>query len=134
MSLGANIETHMRARGWSLNELSRAARVQYSTLYELVVTGKQKSIQSDRLKRLAVALNVSCDALLNDDTADTAPPSEETADAGTSVRTASTVGARTANEVPPRLARTLARYGQVLSDADWEKVVIYIRGLAHAKS
>jgi transcriptional regulator with XRE-family HTH domain len=63
MTLADRIRLLREARGWTIRELARQARVRHGTLYRLE-TGESHSVGSDTLRRLALTLGVTSDYLL----------------------------------------------------------------------
>lgn len=97
------------AQGLSRDELARRADVTYAYIRKLE-EGNPKRPEHGALSRVAVALGVPVDALLEGGPLPAELP-------GTA-------------DMPPFLAATVQRLGRYLTQRDWELVAAYLEGLA----
>lgn len=61
--LQENIKKHRKLKGWSQESLSRHAKITYSTLIK-IESGVNKNPTLDTVKKIAAALNISIDKLV----------------------------------------------------------------------
>lgn len=64
--LGINIKRFREKKGWSLSKLKQESGVGYATLHD-IENGKSQNLNSKNLEKVANALNVTIDNLLNID-------------------------------------------------------------------
>lgn len=63
-TLGENIKLYREEKGWNLSKLQKESKVAYSTLHD-IENGKRENLKTDTLKKIADALDVTTNDLLN---------------------------------------------------------------------